>query len=98
MADADLRELERAFKADPTNEKAWGALDAARKRLLSPRERLLLEIRDRPEEHRHDFPGLVACAMRPDGYSVDVGIMEAHESAGCDVADGPCSCGAFHRR
>lgn len=55
------------------------------------------DIREHPEQHRHSFPGLQWCCT-VDG-AVDTGLMEAHEGVlggRCDVALGPCSCGAWH--
>ena len=62
----------------------------------------LKDIREHPENHKHrDLNGLSACAMI-DG-AVSIAIMQAHEGlhgynggVACDVASGPCSCGAFH--
>ncbi|MBI2633080.1 MAG: hypothetical protein HYW78_01680 [Parcubacteria group bacterium] len=61
------------------------------------------DIRDHPENHRHNFEGLTACCMR-DG-AIDLSIMEAHSQYSdlgtnggkrCDVVEGPCACGAWH--
>lgn len=67
-------------------------------------ESVLQHIKDHPEQHRHDYPALVACCMVVDG-TIDLLLMEAHGryvSLGlnggvrCDVNSGPCACGAWH--
>ncbi len=71
--------------------------------LIKERERVLRDIREYPENHRHDFNGLLSCCAI-DGI-LDNSLMEAHsEYAGigsnngrrCDVVAGPCVCGAWH--
>ena len=61
------------------------------------------DIRDYPENHRHDFEGLIACCMRD--RAIDLSVMEAHEKyidigcnggKRCDVIEGPCACDAWH--
>jgi hypothetical protein len=61
------------------------------------------DIRKRPEAHRHlDLNGVNACCVVT-GSAITVGLVDAHQGVygtnggvGCDVAHGPCSCGAFH--
>lgn len=61
---------------------------------------LLVEIRKRPELHRHNFDGLTSCCMVRGAISLQ--IMDAHEGicgqngSKCDVTSGPCSCGGTH--
>lgn len=64
---------------------------------------VLQDIREHPENHRHDFDGLHRCCTIDGAY--DLRLVEAHEvyaSFGtnggrrCDVRSGPCSCGAWH--
>lgn len=66
------------------------------------RDRILEEIREHPELHRHNFNELVRCCST-DG-ATDLFLMEAHSQIGlgrnggqnCDVRSGPCACGAWH--
>ncbi len=66
------------------------------------RHEILQEIKDHPDRHKHrDMNGLMSCAMI--GGAIDLSVMAAHEGlhghnggVACDVATGPCSCGAFH--
>lgn len=64
------------------------------------REDVLKDIREHPEEHRHDFWDLQKCCDI-DG-AIDLALIDAHPALGtnggvkCDVASGPCSCGAWH--
>lgn len=65
----------------------------------------LNDIRAHPEKHRHTFDELMACCTVMD--CVDGRLMDAHGGlAGtvsacrgkrCDVLDGPCACGAWHK-
>jgi hypothetical protein len=66
-------------------------------------EDVLKDIKEHPENHRHNFNGLQTCCII-DG-ALDMLLIEAHqEFAGlgtnggqtCDVISGPCSCGAWH--
>jgi len=66
-------------------------------------EERVKDIKEHPENHRHDFAGLQRCCMF--NGAIDTLLLEAHEeyaSLGmnggvrCDVASGPCSCGAWH--
>lgn len=62
---------------------------------------VLKEIREQPELHRHDFDGLINCCMV--NGAISLMIMETHagltgwNGTKCDVTQGPCSCGAWHR-
>jgi hypothetical protein len=68
------------------------------------REELLRDIKNNPDKHRHgDLNGISRCSM-VDG-KLDTEVFEAHEKYAsygtnggvrCDVASGPCSCGAWH--
>lgn len=67
------------------------------------RDRILKEIREHPELHRHSFNELVRCCSVDD--ATDLFLMEAHlkyvnigTNGGqrCDVRSGPCACGAWH--
>lgn len=64
------------------------------------RELRLQDIRERPENHLHDFNGLQACCTIND--AIDLILTESHPALGynagkkCDVLIGPCSCGATH--
>lgn len=62
-----------------------------------------VDIKERPEKHRHNFTDLIACCTI-DG-ALDMELMELHQmyaSTGqnggqqCDVTSGPCACGAWH--
>jgi len=69
------------------------------KRLIREREKILKDIHEHPDSHRHDFNGLVACCTI-DGC-VDNSLMEAHairtnSGRQCDTTSGPCVCGAWH--
>jgi len=66
-------------------------------------ESVLKDIKEHPENHRHDLARLYACCII-DGV-LETLLMEAHQrfaSLGtnggqrCDVTKGPCSCGAWH--
>jgi hypothetical protein len=61
------------------------------------------DIRQHPDQHQHDYAGLVRCSMI--NGAIDVAVMEAHAQyvnigtnggARCDVTEGPCACGAWH--
>lgn len=61
------------------------------------------DIKNHPENHRHDFHSLQRCCFV--NGALDMALMQAHEdyaSLGtnggqrCDVKSGPCSCGAWH--
>jgi len=63
---------------------------------------ILKDIKFNPQKHKHyDLNALHACCM-VDG-ALDLELLDAHEGlhghnggVPCDVARGPCSCGAFH--
>jgi hypothetical protein len=69
-------------------------------------ESVLIDIQENPVNHVHvDLNGLQACCF-VEG-AVDLRLIEAHGQyapvgrnggRACDVLDGPCSCGAWHRR
>jgi len=69
---------------------------------MTKSEERLKDIREHPENHRHDFNGLQNCAFI-DG-AIDASVMQAHEGLightnggrRCDVSTGPCACGAWH--
>ena len=74
---------------------------AAGKKGVSNLERIV-EIKARPDLHRHDYPGLIACCTLADG-AVSLELMDLHcgtvptrNPGGCDVLAGPCCCGAWH--
>lgn len=59
------------------------------------------DIKEHPENHRHTFEGLQSCCIVED--AVVLHLMDLHQGSvpqqnpgGCDVIDGPCSCGAWH--
>lgn len=66
-------------------------------------QELLDDIYINPQKHRHkDLNELMNCCLV--NGAIDSLAWEAHEGIqgrnggrGCDVASGPCSCGAFHR-
>lgn len=67
------------------------------------KEKILKDIIDHPERHRHTFNELTACCMI-DG-AVDLSLIEAHSQhvdlgtnggVRCDTTEGPCACGAWH--
>ena len=64
---------------------------------------LLPDIKNNPEKHIHTMEGLWRCCTI-DGF-VDKALMDAHcdidlgtadTGVKCDMADGPCACGAWH--
>lgn len=64
-------------------------------------EEKLQDIKDNHDKHQHTFAELQACCMV--GGAMDLRVMEAHQGlvpqrnpGGCDVMEGPCSCGAWH--
>lgn len=63
-------------------------------------ETRLKEIKDNPDQHRHNFWELQACCTV--NGAIDLMLMEVHPELGrnggqkCDVISGPCSCGAWH--
>ncbi len=73
-------------------------------------ERKMREIREYPELHVHkDLNDLHRCCMvatGDGGRALDISLLQAHSDASavgynggtaCDVLDGPCSCGAWHK-
>lgn len=68
------------------------------------RKAILKEIKEHPEKHKHyDMSELRVCSTIEG--AIDMSIMLAHEGllghnggVGCDVRNGPCSCGAWHHR
>lgn len=63
----------------------------------------IADIKEHPENHKHDFNDLTACCMI-DGAMV-LQVMDAHSEyvnmgtnggIRCDVTKGPCACGATH--
>ncbi len=63
----------------------------------------LQDIKNNPENHKHDFDGLQRCCII-DG-ALDTMLIEAHSEyvsmgsnggVACDVSSGPCACGAWH--
>jgi len=74
--------------------------DALHRQRVSERER---DIKEHPENHRHDFIGLQSCCL-VDGVMV-LHLMDLHSEYAsfgtnggvrCDVSSGPCACGAWH--
>lgn len=67
---------------------------------MSERDDRLRHIQEHPDQHRHSFWDLSACCMVNGAF--DSALMDAHPELGrnggqkCDVAEGPCSCGAWH--
>jgi hypothetical protein len=62
-------------------------------------ESVLRDIKEHPENHRHDFAGLQNCCII--NGALNALLVEAHEgitgrSRRCDVNKGPCACGAWH--
>ncbi len=73
-------------------------------------ERRLRDIKENPENHVHtDLNDLHRCCMVATGdgkQALDMSLLQAHSDYGavgynggtaCDVLDGPCSCGAWHK-
>ncbi len=63
----------------------------------------LIDIKARPELHRHTFAELQTCCTL--GGVVHVGLLDAHAKYAptgnnggkrCDVIQGACACGAWH--
>jgi hypothetical protein len=60
-------------------------------------------IQDNPETHRHlTMDGLIGCCMHNGAF--EFALLEAHEGlfgtnggVSCDVPEGPCACGAWHK-
>jgi hypothetical protein len=69
---------------------------------MTKAEKIIQDIKDHPENHKHDFSGLNRCCII-DGV-MDCSVMEAHQelmkgefkTSRCDVTRGPCACGAWH--
>lgn len=70
---------------------------------MTKAQKMVEDIKQHPEKHRHDFAGLQRCCLI-DG-ALDMMVMETHSkyvvtgrngSSKCDVTSGPCSCGAYH--
>jgi hypothetical protein len=70
---------------------------------MSKLDELVKDIKLHPERHRHIFEDLRKCCLI-DG-TLDLSAIEAHSKyvdfgynggVKCDVAKGPCSCGAWH--
>ena len=65
-------------------------------------ESVIKDIRKHPENHKHDYDGLIACCMI--NGAIDCRVMDVHSEIStrsnggvrCDVTSGPCSCGAWH--
>ena len=66
------------------------------------RELRLIDIKLNPQRHQHAFPELQSCCFI-DG-AIDTELIDAHShvlnrtngGVRCDVARGPCACGAWH--
>ena len=61
------------------------------------------DIKNHPENHRHNFSGLQRCCQI-DGCFILI-LMDVHADSidmgtnggvRCDVTSGPCACGAWH--
>lgn len=70
---------------------------------MATRQEKLIDIKAHPENHRHDFTSLIHCCTDDTG-AVDAGLLQAHAGLlgrnggiACDVLEGPCSCGAWHK-
>ena len=68
------------------------------------REEVLKDIQEHPENHIHNFDELTACCLVD--RALNLSLMEAHSKfvdlranpvTKCDVTEGPCACGAWHR-
>lgn len=66
-------------------------------------ESVIQDIKDHPENHKHDFAGLQQCCFI--NGAIDCSVMEAHSKyvdlgtnggVKCDTTSGPCACGAWH--
>lgn len=67
------------------------------------REEKLEDLKKNPQNHRHDYNGLVSCCMI--NGAIDLSLMDAHSQyvdmgtnggVRCDTSSGPCACGAWH--
>ena len=67
------------------------------------REEKVKDIKEHPENHKHDFGGLQMCCWYEG--SIDLQLMDMHSEhvdlgrnggVKCDVTEGPCACGAWH--
>lgn len=61
----------------------------------------LADIKANPDAHRHDFEGLIDCVVVDGVLSLRVlnahlGLFGRNGGVQCDVAHGPCACGAWH--
>ena len=63
------------------------------------------DIKEHPENHLHDYNELLSCCIF--NGALDLSIMDLHSQyidlgtnggTKCDVIDGPCSCGAWHKK
>ncbi len=60
------------------------------------------DIKQNPQNHKHDFNGLIKCSTI--NGSINAAIIDAHSlidmgsngGVDCDVTSGPCACGATH--
>ena len=68
-------------------------------------EEKLFDIVTNPKAHRHSYNALITCCM-VDG-ALDLSLIEAHGQhvdlgtnggVKCDVVEGPCACGAWHKK
>jgi len=70
---------------------------------MTKAEEKIADIKEHPENHKHNFNELTACCII-DG-AVDLSVMDAHSKyvdlgtnggVKCDATEGPCSCGGWH--
>ncbi len=61
------------------------------------------DVQEHPENHRHDFNGLISCSLT--NGCIDQVLIEAHAKyvnlgvnggIKCNVVKGACACGAWH--
>jgi hypothetical protein len=63
----------------------------------------IADIKRHPDQHRHTFEELIKCCSV--NGSIDTGLLGIHQqfascgkTSRCDVTEGPCACGAWHRK
>ncbi len=87
----------------PTEEDLEEMREQMRQEEYARRPARIEDIRLNPSKHLHDFDGLFLCSTidnAVDSYLVDL-HMECFAAVGrprCDVVDGPCACGAYHKQ
>lgn len=67
------------------------------------KEKILKDIINHPERHRHTHNELVTCCMIDD--VIDLSLIDTHSQyvdlgtnggVRCDTTEGPCACDAWH--